>query len=80
MISAYTINRVAAYFAAHRDEWLAELAAEHQRERERLLCPRLREMLHARGREKRKQSTGFNDYGFITAARFARETTEREAA
>ena len=80
MISSYTINRVAAYFAAHREQWEAELRAEHERERERLKCPRLREMLHARGREKRKQSTGFNDYGFITAARFARETTEREAA
>lgn len=80
MISTFTIERVCAYFAEHRDQWLAELAAEHQRERERLKCPRLREMLHARGRAKRRESTGFNDYGFITAARFARETTEREAA
>lgn len=80
MIRMRTLILVARYFVAHRDEMTAELLERQRLERERLGCPRLREMLHARGREKRKQSTGFNDYGFITAARFARETTEREAA
>lgn len=79
MISPDTIDRVARYFAQHRDEMDAELAEAQRIERERLKCPRLREMLHARGREKRRARSGFNDYGLITAGRFARETTEEVA-
>lgn len=79
MISPDTIARVAAYFAAHREEWFRDLLTKQAEERERLGCSRLREMLHARGREKRTERTGFNAYRAVGIAKWARET-RREAA
>lgn len=79
MISADTIARVAAYFAEHREEWLSDLLAKQAEERERLGCRKLREMLHASGREKRMERTGFNAYRAVGIAKWARET-RREAA
>lgn len=79
MISPDTIARVAAYFAAHREEWLRDLLKTQAEERERLGCARLREMLHARGREKRMARSGFNAYRAVDIAKWAR-VTRREAA
>jgi hypothetical protein len=64
MISTRTIEAVAQWFVAHEAEAWAELLERQARERERLRCPRLREMLHKNGAKRRKERTMYNEWGF----------------
>ena len=64
MIADETIHAVCTWFRAHREDMERELLDRQAQERERLRCPRLREMLHKRGHQMRKERSMFNEWGF----------------